>query len=260
MAQFDLSTHSLEPLSKTRDSWLSGVMGVECWIVSRAAPIESLASDGTIAGPAFLTAKTAAQDIGSVKQLTQLGFYPVDTALTFQFDSRALSKLDLQSRRDSSRWIVTDARMDDADSIGLIASRALTTSRFHLDPDIPSEMASAIKVHWARSLALGQRGIGCRVIRGDDGVMGFLGVVEIRRKVRTLAIDLIAVDPKAQGDGVGTALVRDFLLLAQAKGAAAQVGTQASNSRAARFYEGLGFFLTAATYVMHAHVSREEPS
>jgi len=241
---------------------LSDVLGVECWDVSSASQIETPAAPDLtepLAGPAFFTAKVPARNIHTVKRLTEFGFYLVDTALTLQFESREIIGSVHPSSPDRLIWTVTDAAPEDADSLGQIASRAFTSSRFHLDPGISSEAASAIKSEWARSLAWGRRGIRCRVVRGTNGVEGFLGVVEGRGNQRILTIDLIAVSPDSQGHGVGAALVRDFLVIAHTEGALAQVGTQAANTSAARFYEGLGFALTSATYVMHAHVPTEEP-
>jgi ribosomal protein S18 acetylase RimI-like enzyme len=159
-----------------------------------------------------------------------------------------------------SKWEVSAATRADSDSIASIAAVALTTSRFHLDPGIPSATASFVKSEWARNLALGRRGNGCRVIRRADGVRGFLGVVEGKGDEMVLTIDLIAVRPEAQGQGIGAALVRDFLEIAHAHGALAQVGTQVANTAAVRFYERLGFTLTNAEYVMHAHVPTKDPS
>ena len=263
MAKPHWSQFSTEFFTRTRDDWLTDVLGVESWNVSSGTQTEAPAAPNLtepLAGPAFLTAKVPAGDIHTVKRLSELGFYLVDTALTFQFESREMPESVHRSWPDRLNWIVTDATPEDADPLGQIASRAFTSSRFHLDPGISSEAASAIKSEWSRSLALGRRGIRCRVVRGASGVEGFLGVVESRGNQRILTIDLIAVDPDSQGHGVGAALVRDFLVLAQAEGALAQVGTQAANTSAARFYEGLGFALTSVTHVMHAHVPTEDPS
>lgn len=246
--------------TRTRDAWLTNVLGIESWNVSTTNLIEgsnALDISASFRGAAFLTARVPTNNIQVVKRLIELGFYVVDTALTLEFDSRLISETEHRSPIFRSSWAVDDAASEDADSVGLIASRALTTSRFHLDPAIPSEVASAIKSEWARNLVMGRRGIRCRIFRDSGGVKGFLGVVEGTGNQGILVIDLIAVSPESQGTGVGAALVRDFLELAQAHGVPAQVGTQAANTSAVRFYQRLGFTLTSATYVMHAHASTE---
>jgi ribosomal protein S18 acetylase RimI-like enzyme len=254
---------SSDSFTRTRDTWLTDVLGVEAWSVDHATHPEGsavIALTEPFAGPAFLTAKVPAHDTLTVKRLIELGFHLVDTALTLRLDSRRVPESVYQPSPDTPIWSVSDATPEDADSVGLIASEALITSRFHLDPGIASEVASAIKSAWARSLALGHRGIGCRVVQDVNGVQGFLGTVQGKDGQGILIIDLIAVRPESQGRGAGAALVRDFLSRAQGQGALAQVGTQAANTKAVRFYERLGFTLASATYVLHAHVLTEEPS
>lgn len=262
MAQPHWSQFSREFFTRTRDDWLTDVLGVESWNVFSATQIEAPAAPDLtepLAGPAFLTAKVPARNIHTVQRLSELGFYIVDTALTFRFESRDIPASVHRSAPDRLIWTVTDATPDDADSVGLIASEALTTSRFHLDPGITAARASMIKSAWARSLALGHRGIGCRVVRDANGVQGFLGTIQGKDGQGIFIIDLIAVRSDSQGRGAGAALVRDFLIRAQAQGVLAQVGTQAANIAAVRFYERLGFTLVSTTYVMHAHVQAEEP-
>lgn len=254
---------SLACLPRTRDNWLTDVLGVECWNVSSPTRQEAHHKGVLIApvtGPAFLTAKVEVPHIVAVKRLTQLGFYLVDTALTLQCHPRFAHEVVRDSSTRVPNWEVVDATPRDADSVASIAAEALTTSRFHLDPKVPRVTASSVKSEWARSLALGHRGIGCRVVRDASGVQGFLGIVQGDDGQGSLIIDLIAVRPESQGRGAGAALVRDFLTRVHGQGALAQVGTQAANTTAVRLYERLGFTLTSATYVMHAHVPTEEPS
>jgi GNAT superfamily N-acetyltransferase len=133
----------------------------------------------------------------------------------------------------------------------------LNMLRFHLDPAIPSGVASAIKSEWARNLALGRRGMRYRIVRDAGGVISFPGVAEGRGSQRILSVDLISVSPESQGSGVRTALVRDFQDRAQTDGIPAQVGTQAANTSPVRFYERLGLTLTSAKSAMHAHALTE---
>ena len=262
MAAHPGASASTEAFTRIHDSWLTSALGVDSWIVNSSSPSEGLLTPNLsqpVPAPAFLTAKVPAHDIQTVRQLAQLGFYLVDTALTLQLKSHLVSGSVPRSSDESPEWEVSDATPEDADAVGQIAGRALTKSRFHFDPNIRPEVASAVKSEWAKGLALGHRGIGCRVVRDANGIQGFLGIVEGEDGEGVFVIDLIAVHPEVQGLGVGTALVCDFLGLAQANGALPQVGTQAANTSAVRFYERLGFTLTKATYVMHAHLSMEEP-
>ncbi len=263
MASPPSAPSSLDSLPKTRDNWLTHVLGLECWNVSNTTRREAHRTSVSIepvTGPAFLTAKVEVRHIDAVKRLTELGFHLVDTTLTLQCDPRLALKFVRDYSNHVPNWEVVDATPRDADSVASTATAALTTSRFHLDPEVPAETASFVKSEWARSLALGSRGIRCRVVRQTGGVSGFLGAIASEGDRDILTIDLIAVRPEWQGRGVGAALVRDFLILAQAQGALARVGTQVANTAAVRFYEGLGFSLANCMYVLHAHIPAEDLS
>jgi ribosomal protein S18 acetylase RimI-like enzyme len=153
---------------------------------------------------------------------------------------------------------VRAATAADYDRVVEIAGSAFRYSRFHLDPLIRRDVANGIKRGWMQSYRDGSRGAGCLVATESAGkserVVGFLGILELRREHTVQVIDLIAVDGSAQGRGVGRALVERFVFAAAARAAEVEVGTQAANVPSVRLYEACGFKLASAEYVLHAHL------
>jgi ribosomal protein S18 acetylase RimI-like enzyme len=136
----------------------------------------------------------------------------------------------------------------DAEALARIAESAFTRTRFHLDPDIPDAVATAIKRDWVANALAGRRGDGVLVARRDGVAVGFLVMV---KRGHDAVIDLIGVAPEHQGEGVGRTLVRGLLGLVPGS---VIVGTQAANVGSIRFYERLGFLVTQTVYNLHMHV------
>ena len=67
-----------------------------------------------------------------------------------------------------------------------------------------------------------------------------------------LIIDLIAVEPSHQGNGLATAMIK-FAADYCGKWQRMLVGTQVSNIPSIRTYEKLGFRMCGSSYVFHYH-------
>lgn len=218
----------------TRDPWLSEVMGHAVWSVEGPG-------EGTPAGWAMCQARVPAEDVATARALCAEGFYPVDMALTLSRGSESGPQPALPVRV---------ARPDDRDAVGALSERAMTTSRFSLDPQIPSATAGRVKREWAVNCVDGLRGIGVTVVERGGGIAGFLAVVASgRRRV----IDLVAVDEAFRGQGVGRALVADFVRRHGAGSGGLSVATQAGNAPSLALYEALGFRVSEAAWVLHRH-------
>ncbi len=89
------------------------------------------------------------------------------------------------------------------------------------------------------------------VVEGPEGVLGF--------QISTASplgahLARLAVHPRAQGQGIGTALVQDLLLYFQEHGAfQVTVNTQQSNVASLRLYQRLGFQRTENMYPVYLH-------
>ena len=198
------------------------------------------------AEPLFATAKVAVDGVREAARLQDLGFRVVDVGLQFEADAGRLA--------DGDTAAVRPARPDDRDAVRDIAGRAFRWSRFHLDPGFPPALADRIKAEWAGNWFSGRRGDAMLVAERHGQVAGFLLALAAHGRA---VIDLIAVAPEHAGHGLGQAMSRR--LATTPVGGAVQptvgVGTQAANTAAARFYEGLGFRLAGAGYVLHHHGS-----
>lgn len=202
----------------------------------------------------FAYARIDTGDVASTHPLVEDGFRVVDVTVRF---TRAPFAADGPL---PGGVRVRAAQPSDFDRVVAIAGTAFRYSRFHLDPLVPRHLADDVKRAWMESYRLGTRGSGCLVATVDDLVVGFLAIVESSGPEVAWIIDLIGVDPDAQGRGVGRALVETFAHEARDRAARLEVGTQAANAASVRLYENCGFRFSGAAYVLHAHLRTDRPA
>lgn len=222
------------------DGWLSERFGRPVFTVDGTVSAEDVAPAG------FYQTRVPVDDVRAVQRLSEAGFAVVDTTLTLG-RAPAPGKAPPQ---------VAHAKPEQRELVVEIARTAFRYSRFHLDPDVPDELANRIKADWIGSYFAGTRGEHLLVALADGQPAGFLAVIRGEDDGRTLrTIDLIAVAPAAQGRGVARALTAAFVAEAAGVADEVRVGTQAANVPATRLYESLGFTLVEAQYVLHRHVA-----
>jgi ribosomal protein S18 acetylase RimI-like enzyme len=246
------------------DGWLAGMMErpvfrVEAAEAAGAAAAWALREEvaAHVAArhvPAFYFAKVETAAVESVRALGSIGFYVVDVNVTLGMDGgRALTA------PPTAGTVVDTCRPEDVDAVLDIASSAYRYSRFHQDPQVPAETAHRIKRDWVGNYVRGARGERLMVARQDGRVVGFLAVIGSGAPdARVRTIDLIAVDPAAQGRGAGRALVGAFLEYYAPTSLRLSVGTQVANVPSLRLYESLGFRVSHSAYVMHLHTTGSE--
>jgi dTDP-4-amino-4,6-dideoxy-D-galactose acyltransferase len=122
-------------------------------------------------------------------------------------------------------------------------------SRFHLDPRFSPADAAALKASWAANFFTGQRGTRLYVADSHHDIAGFL--LAIDRDDRAV-IDLIAVSPEHQRQGIAAALIA-ALAAGSSVTTKLVAGTQVANVPSVRMYESLGFRLADSAYVFHYH-------
>jgi ribosomal protein S18 acetylase RimI-like enzyme len=186
--------------------------------------------------PALYQARVPCGDVARVSELASAGLRVVNTGITLGRDAG-----DVEAPADVEVRMGEPAR--DADA-AKIARSAFSFDRFHLDPDVPDAVADRIKHDWVENALAGNRGDHVLVAVREGEVAGFLVVVVDGGRS---TVDLMAVHSDHRGRGAGRALAARFLAGAER----AEVVTQAANTRATRFYEGLGFRAVRATYDMH---------
>lgn len=250
-----------------RDAWLSDLFGHDVFKISAGerGPFarEAIAEHQlkSLCGAArdrrlFYYARVPTARVDLVRGFNEAGFYVVDVNLTL---SRAPVVLDGERNETSEAVTVHEVRPSERAAVLDIAESCFTHSRFHLDPEIGSGLADAIKRAWVASYIKKERGEKLLVAARDGRPAGFLAVLRPESGgAPCRVIDLIGVARAEQGRGVGRALVAHLIADASAAREAIRVGTQAANLRSLRFYEALGFRAAESAYVLHGHVKSAE--
>ncbi|MGE0392411.1 MAG: N-acetyltransferase family protein [Vicinamibacterales bacterium] len=235
------------------DPWLSAICGYAVFRASspETPPGQDLpAVSGGARALHYTRVPTTA--VGTVRDLTRLGFGVVDISMTFEREPST----DVGEAADGAVE-VGDAREDEGEALAEIAASSFSFSRFHSDPDIEPGVAASVKREWVRSYATGRRGRRLLVARVDGHPAGFLAELAVEREGRSVGvIDLVGVGVPWQRRGVGRTLVARWVTSCVGQYASLRVGTQAANVPSIRLYEGLGFRLLSSEFVLHAHVGR----
>lgn len=209
------------------DGWLSERIGHPVFTVDEP---DDVPTDGV--GPRMYQTRVPVADVARVRGFAVRGFVVVDTTLT-------LERADVHKVEGEVVHAVPEHR----EAVVEIARTSFRWSRFHLDPDVPDDVANRIKADWVGSYFDGTRGDELLVALHDGAPAGFLAVLVAADGARV--IDLVAVAERARGRGLARALTT-------ASGAT-RVGTQAANVAATRLYESMGFSLARAEYALHLH-------
>jgi len=221
------------------DDWLSRELGRPSLRMAGIFSPEARAVIASLPPGTFAYTKIPCVNVDDAHQFESVGFRIVDTNLTFECDC-----LTTVPGRPMRR-----AMPEDCDAIMRLAGESFRFSRFHLDPRIGSATAAAIKAAWVRNYFTGCRGTRLYVADIGDEVAGFLLAIDRERQT---VIDLIAVSPRHQRQGIAAALIAT--LAAESTASTTLVaGTQVANVPSVRMYESLGFRLASSAYVLHYH-------
>jgi GNAT superfamily N-acetyltransferase len=226
-----------EAIAIRPDAWLAEVLGYPVFAVEP----DFHAADHP-GERALWFAKVDVTDPGAVTRLEDQGFRVVDVNVTLSHSGAAPVP--------GSAVEVGPAAPAEHEELIALAGRCFRYSRFHLDPEIPDVAADRIKREWVRSYTEGSRGVELLAAREGDRAVGFLAVLE---GDDARVIDLVGVDPEAQGRGVGAALVAAFVERHRDAAAELRVGTQIANLPSLRLYARSGFGVWGASYVLHRH-------
>jgi len=238
------------------DTWLAAIFG--CPVLKVSFP--AVTTEATIpllegaifreVKPAFYYAKLSTRRVAEVSALTRLGFSVVDVNVTLE-RSPSTSCLGLQQRSVPVR----DSLPQERPAILEIAESCFVYSRFHLDPQVPNEVANAVKRAWVDNYCLHKRGDRLLAAEVDGHPVGFLAVNKAKvGEQRVQIIDLIGVHRDYQRRGVGLSLVESFIRESCGDTDLLRVGTQAVNIPSIALYEKCGFHVVETAYMLHAHV------
>lgn len=162
--------------------------------------------------------------------LEDAGFRCVDSLVTLAYGARASSPPDPR---------VGPCHSHDHAAIQALAQGAFESTRYACDPWMPAGAADRVVKSWVSNNLHG-RADRTWVARVDGAAVGFLSSLW-RPAERVAVIDLIAVDRRCKGMGLGRALTQ--AMVSHYLGSAQQitVGTQASNAPALALYQSCGF-------------------
>lgn len=237
-----MTVASIAPAGVLSDPWLTSVLGRPAWKIDANRPeaIESLSRHD--AGPAFFFTRINTSDVKTLKRLQDANFRVVDTTVTLEAPRLAVSETNAKN----IRFTVPG----DQAAVAAIAGSSFESSRLHLDPAIPTTLANRSRADWASNYFLGLRGDAMVVAEDAGKVAAFLQLLGPTEGV--LTIDLIAVSKSSRRLGLGAACI-SFAAKNVVGTERLRVGTQAANIGSLRFYEHLGFSVTASEYVLHLH-------
>ena len=228
------------------DGWLSERLGSGAYnvILDNPEP-EDVAWQVEYPWRSLFTCKVSGERVVEVQSLLKQGFYPVAVSVTLRRSGKQ-PMLPLRNKN------VRDAKRTDFPEICDIAKVAFTHDRFHQDPDIPNEVANTIKRDWASGYSNWSETSDERkmfVATSCGYVAGFLAM----RKggTQTYVLDLIGVHPSHQGQGIGKALVDQFIV--KSEWWDMEVTTQISNTASLRLYQQAGFQIVDSKFVFHLH-------
>ena len=172
------------------------------------------------------------------RPLAEAGFRQIERLITFRRDiPAALAPVPG----------VSLAEAGDAEACAAIGRTAFFCDRFHADSRIADAMADEIKARWARN-GIDGRADAPLVVREAGAIAGFDLCM---RKGEDAVIDLIAVDRRWQGRGLGRKLVEGALAHYAGAARTLWVSTQEANAASVALYRSAGFALDGVAETWH---------
>lgn len=222
-----------------KDNFLTSIIGVKCASVD----FTKLNSIENLNEYKFLYSKTG-DDANITLKAKDLGFYLVDVAITMKKDNdHYVLKLD-------NNFLYEKANKEHSLELQNIASKSFENDRFQNDPKISYNIASKIKKEWIANFFKGERGDNCFIATHNKKVIGFLLAIKNNDNI---IIDLIAVDKKYRGLGVGKNLIKFTQNYYRNTSSSIEVGTQLRNKESIKLYNSLGFQFISHNLVWHYH-------
>jgi len=230
------------------DRWFGNLIGRESWhlVIDNdgldKAAISKLKSfqDRQV----FIYSKIPTSDVTLLQVLESLSLRVVDTNISLECTVEEMNvspeNIDLVRFCDPT----------DREAVMSLARRSFAYSRFHLDPEIPDDIAARSRAEWTGSFFSGNRSDYMLIAETEGIQTGFLQLIGPQEG--KLVIDLIAVDPAFRRRGLAVAMIA-FAANNCGETSILRVGTQVANIPSLRLYEGLGFRMVASSYVLHFH-------
>lgn len=202
-------------------------------------------------GRALLISRVAADQVAWIQRLAQHGFYPAETSIQ---PTRELAGYEPGRRFGGLR--LREMVETDRERVLAIASSAFSRGRYHLDPNLPRAGADLRYARWVENaLADGE----LLFVYEDERKGTTLGFYHLRDLGSgTVDLSLAALDPKAQGLGLGPLMYDQCLEECVARGyKRVETHISVANTAVLNIYTGLGFTFRKPEFVMHWWAERE---
>lgn len=219
-----------------KDEFLTSVFNKTCYRVTCTDGVCRLPDDCQ-----FAYVKTQPRAFST--KLRKAGFRKIETTVNFSMSVRNISYQKKNTRP-------TRAKLEDAEALKKLAKNLFVYDRWHADPNIDDRVAKRLKECWIENYFLGTRGDICIVKKSNTTITGFLLVI---KKSSSFKIDLIGVDSRFQGSGIGRQLINELSNYIADKSLKLDVTTQLKNSQALGFYNSLGFEPKSYLETWHFH-------
>ncbi len=150
-------------------------------------------------------------------------------------------------RSEKSSYIKISNHVKALQDILNISASSFQYSRFKVDPYLDSNKSQKVYLKWCQS-AFDKSDKYFAVCEKEGSIEGYA----LFHIDKALVIELIAVEEKKQGEGIGSAIMNQLICYCQEKNIdEIRVGTQAENKNAVRFYQKKGFSLDEVHTIYH---------
>lgn len=196
---------------------------------------------------AMISGRTSLRDIRTIQALESEGAVLTDVLLTFRSDTNSLGSISV-----SRKVEISNAREEETGELSHLGHSIFTIDRFHCDPRLPKSRSDELYREWVLNSL---RGLADTVLvaRKDNRVVGFVTckVEDVAENCRYGVIDLIGVDSRYRGQGIGHRLLHSALMWFADRVESVYVGTQAANTGAVSLYEKCGFQYVFSEATLH---------
>ncbi|MFN3201141.1 MAG: GNAT family N-acetyltransferase [Bradymonadia bacterium] len=203
--------------------------------------IEEATKAARAGGVRLMVSRVPTSGAEATAALASAGFNAIETLVTFK---RSLEGIEA-TMPERVRPI---AEGDDRPLVQL-GRAAFNYDRYHADPMIMDPIADAIKGAWVENGINGRADV-TLVAEHEGRPVGF-NLCMLRGD--TAIIDLIAVERRCQGQGLGTDLVKGALAWFSDKATTLCVGTQTNNAPSVKMYTTCGFEVASEVKTFHWH-------
>lgn len=180
----------------------------------------------------IIYSRVISKSFNIIHALEKLGFCYIENLLTFTFNFK-------KRQLPFPNIVIRTWKEEDLEPLAVIGKTAFKYDRFHADPIISKTNADIIKQEWVLNSCKGYADE-VLVAEIDNRCVGF---ITLKIKNETGIIDLIAVDPRYSGKGIGTEIIYGALQWFSTRVESVNVGTQSTNIASINMYTRCKFKL-----------------